>query len=206
MAELPRCRVASWKEVEGWSDRVALAIRERGRIPQVIVGLTRGGWVHARLLADRLGVKRLVALQAAHWGVTATRSGKAELTDSLASPLNAQDVLLVDDITDTGQSLALASAHLQERGVGRLETATLLHIGHSSVEPTYFAEAIPRDAWVWVVFPWNYWEDLRTLAGQALVAAGSPETAVRLLAQRCRLKVSRADFDRAIREGTPAKS
>ncbi|HKS59214.1 MAG TPA: phosphoribosyltransferase [Thermoplasmata archaeon] len=201
MAELPRCRVATWRDIDRWADAVAGKIRASARIPQAIVALTRGGWVHARLLADRLGVKRLIALQAAHWGVTATPSGRAELTESIAVPVAGLNVLVADDITDTGESLALATAHVRERGPERVETATLLHIAHSALRPDYFAEEIPADSWAWVVFPWNYWEDLRTLAPQALAVGGNPTEALRVLRERCGLSVPRRQFDRAIREG-----
>ncbi len=117
------------------------------------MGLTRGGWVPARLLCDRLGVTRLVSLRAQHWGVTATRDGAAKVTEGLSGAVRGETVLAVDDITDTGESLLLALEHVRAAGPARLESATLLHIDHAKFVPTYFAETIPRDAWVWVVFP-----------------------------------------------------
>ncbi|MCI4354868.1 MAG: phosphoribosyltransferase, partial [Thermoplasmata archaeon] len=168
MTEYPRCRRTTWSDADRWADTIAERVRAAERLPETIVALTRGGWVPARLLADRLGVKRLVSLRAQHWGVTATPSGKAELTEGLSGPVRGQHVLVVDDITDTGQSLELATAHVREAGAARVESATCLHISHSQVVPTYFAEEIPREAWVWIVFPWNYWEDLATLAKRAL--------------------------------------
>ncbi|HEV8050664.1 MAG TPA: phosphoribosyltransferase [Thermoplasmata archaeon] len=168
MAELPRCRRTSWAEADAWADRIAEAVRAKGRVPDTIVGLTRGGWVPSRLLADRLGVKRLVSIRLQHWGVTAQPSGKAELTEGLSGPVKGQSVLVVDDITDTGESLALATEAVRAAGASRVESAACLHIGHSKFVPDYFAETIPRDAWVWVVFPWNYWEDVRHLVRQAM--------------------------------------
>jgi hypoxanthine phosphoribosyltransferase len=167
MAELPRCRLTSWAEADAWADRIAEAVRAKGRVPETIVALTRGGWVPGRLLADRLGVKRMVSIRLQHWGLTAQPSGKAELTEGLSGPVRDQTVLVVDDITDTGESLALATEAVREAGAKRVESAACLHIGHSKFVPDYVAEQIPRDAWVWVVFPWNYWEDVRHLVDQA---------------------------------------
>ena len=198
MEELPRCRRTSWSDADRWADLLAGRVRGSGRVPETIVALTRGGWVPARLLADRLGVKRMVSLRAQHWGVTATPSGRAELTEGLSGPVRGQQVLVVDDITDTGESLALAVGHVAEAGAARVESATCLHITHSQFLPTYFAEEIPRESWVWVVFPWNYWEDLATLARRALAEAKEPAAAHRLLTERCGLAVSRPDFDAAL--------
>ena len=178
-----------------------MKVRAAGRVPEAIVGLTRGGWVPARMIADHLGVKRLLALQTAHWGVTATKDGHAALTERLSGSVDRATVLVVDDITDTGESLALAVEHIRTDGrPSRLESATCLHIAHSKFAPTYFAEEVPADHWVWVVFPWTYWEDLRALASKALPEGKSTAGVTRLLREKCHLPVPPVDVERALRE------
>jgi hypoxanthine phosphoribosyltransferase len=205
MTDFPKCRVTTWAEADAWADRLAEQVRTKGRIPETIVALTRGGWVPGRMLADRLIVKRMVSLRAQHWGVTATPSGKAELTEGLSGSVKGQHVLVADDITDTGESLGLAVKHVAEAGAKRVESATFLHISHSKFLPTYHAEEIARDAWVWVIFPWNYWEDLAHLARQAMAEGGTLANATRLLSERCELKVPLADVRQALEigKGTP---
>ena len=198
MPDYPRCRRTLWSDADRWVDVLAARVRSAHRVPETIVALTRGGWVPARLLADRLGIKRLVSLRAQHWGVTATPSGKAELTEGLSGPVGGQSVLVVDDITDTGQSLELATAHVREAGARRVESATCLHITHSKFLPTYYAEEIPREGWVWIVFPWNYWEDLATLGRRAFDEAQDLERARALLAERCGLDVPAGDLQYAL--------
>lgn len=196
MADLPRCRLATWTDVDRWADRLAERIRAARSVPETIVALSRGGWVPGRLLCDRLGVHRLVSLRAQHWGVTATPDGNAKLTEGLSGPVEGQKVLVVDDITDTGESLTLAAAHVGEQHPSRLETAAFLHIGHSKFVPTYFAEEIPRTAWVWVVFPWNYWEDLATLSTRAAEHGRGVATVRETLRTRAGLDVPLADLER----------
>lgn len=204
MSDYPRCRSTTWADADRWADTIAERVRRSGHRPETIVALTRGGWVPARLLADRIGLKRLVSLRAQHWGVTATPSGRAELTEGLSGPVKGQDVLIVDDITDTGQSLKLAVDHVQAAGARRVETATCLHINHSEFVPTYFAEEIPRDAWVWVVFPWNYWEDLATLGRRALDETHDLASAAALLRERCGLSVEAGELGFAL-DGTAGR-
>jgi uncharacterized protein len=191
---LPRCRRVGWPEVDEWADRVAAAVRAAGAAPATIVGLTRGGWVPARLLSDRLGTKRLVSLRAQHWGVTATPDGEAKITEGLSGPVAGEHVLVVDDITDSGASLRLAVDAVRAAGAARVESAAFLHIAHSAYVPTYSAEEIPRDAWVWVVFPWNYWEDLAALAHRAQPRGRRRAEVRATLRTECGLDVSDADL------------
>ena len=128
--KFPRCRRTSWAEAERWAASVAEKVRAARHVPSTIVGLTRGGWVPARLLADQLGVHRLVSLRAQHWGVTATPSGKAVVSEGLSGPVRGETVLVVDDITDTGESLELATEEVRAAGAARTESASFLHIAH----------------------------------------------------------------------------
>jgi uncharacterized protein len=169
VGDLPKCRRTSWDEAEAWADLISSQVRATRKVPDSIVALTRGGWVPARLLADRLGVHRLVSIRLQHWGITAKPSGKAELTEGLSGPVNGERVLVVDDITDTGESLRMAVDAVRAAGAREVQAATFLHITHSKFVPDYVAEEIPRDRWVWVIFPWNYWEDIRHLVGEAFV-------------------------------------
>jgi hypoxanthine phosphoribosyltransferase len=200
MADLPRCRRADWSDIDRWADAVAARVRASGALPETIVGLTRGGWVPARMLADRLGVKRLVSLRAQHWGVTATRDGAATLSEGLSGPVRGEAVLVVDDITDTGESLRLAVAHVTENGPNRTESATLVHIAGASYVPTFYAEELRREEWAWIVFPWNYWEDLRALAGRAAEFGAGTDAVRTTLRERCGLDVPRSDLERVAAE------
>ncbi len=194
MADYPKCRRTHWSDADRWADDIAARVRAAGHLPTTIVGLTRGGWVPSRLLADRLGVKRLVSLRLQHWGVTAVPSGKAEITEGLSGPVEGEDVLVVDDITDTGESLSLAAETVKARGAHRVESATCLHITHSKYVPTYYAEEIHRDAWVWVVFPWNFWEDVATLAKRAAAQDPTPQGIAAILREHSGLTVSESDI------------
>jgi hypoxanthine phosphoribosyltransferase len=168
MVERFKCRLVTYDDISRWTVDIARQIRVRGYRPSVIIGLTRGGWVPARLLCDELGVKKLYAVKTEHWGITANQDGKALLTQELSSDVNKESVLIVDDITDTGESLSLAVSHLKEKDPREVRTATLLHIAHSKMEPDFFSVRVPNDQWTWFIFPWNLHEDLRTLLPKTL--------------------------------------
>lgn len=163
-----RCRLVTYDQISNWTADVAKKIIECGCKPTVIIGLTRGGWVPARLLCDHLHVRKLYAVKTEHWGVTANQNGKALLTQELNVDIGKESVLVVDDITDTGESLTLALSHLTSQKPRELKSATLLHIAHSKIAPDFYSEAVPAERWTWFIFPWNLHEDLRTLLPKTL--------------------------------------
>ena len=169
--EKVRCELVSWQDIERWTKDVALKVKASDYRPDVIVGLARGGLVPARLLSDYLLIKDLYAVKTEHWGITATPDGRARLTQTLGADVKGRKVLLVDDITDTGQSLRLAYEHVSSLGPEEVRTATMLHISHSKFVPDYYSVLVPAEQWTWFIFPWNLYEDLRNLISRALKVA-----------------------------------
>jgi len=163
-----KCRILTWDEIARWTEAVAYDIADNGFRPSVVIGLTRGGWVPARVFCDHLHVKKLYAVKTEHWGVTANFDGKALLTQELNTSIAGESVLIVDDITDTGESLMLAEKHIKDMGPKEVKTATLLHITHSEKEPDFYEVEVPEEDWTWFIFPWNLHEDLRTLLPKIL--------------------------------------
>ena len=104
-AECFECQVMDWNLFYRLARQVADKINSSGYKPDIIIGLARGGWVLARVLCDFVGVKDLVSLKVEHWGVTATPDGTAKLKYPLNVDLTGKKVLVVDDITDTGESM-----------------------------------------------------------------------------------------------------
>jgi len=154
--------LASWDDIERWAKEGGWKVLESDWRPDVVVGLARGGWVAARLYCDYLGVKDLVSIKVEHWGVTATPDGKARLKYGSSYDLGGKKVLIVDDISDTGESLTLAKSYVEEQGASEVRAATLLTIKGSRFKPDYYGEEID---WAWIVFPWNFVEDMINLTG-----------------------------------------
>lgn len=154
------CLVMDWDMFYKLARQVADKINSSGYKPDVIVGLARGGWVLARVLCDFVGVKDLVSLKVEHWGVTATPDGTAKLKHQLNFDLTGKKVLVVDDITDTGESMKVAVDYIKTLKPSEVRTATLQHITSAKFKADYIGEEIE---WVWVVFPWNFTEDMCTI-------------------------------------------
>ena len=164
------CEVMDWSLFYVLSKNLAKKVNSSGYKPDLIIGLARGGWVLARVLCDLVGVKDLVSLKVEHWGVTATPDGKAKLKYPFDIDLTGKKVLVVDDITDTGESMRIAVDYIQSLKPSEIKTVTLRHITGSKFVPDYFAEEI---AWRWVIFPWNFIEDMSNIVPKILRPVGS---------------------------------
>ena len=158
------CQVMDWNYFYNLAREVANQINSSGYKPDIIVGLARGGWVLARVLCDFVGVKDLVSLKVEHWGVTATPDGTAKLKHPLNVDLTGKKVLVVDDITDTGESMRVTVEYLKSLNPAEIRTASLQHLTCAKFKADYVGEVLP---WRWVIFPWNFTEDMCTLIPKA---------------------------------------
>ncbi|TFG98316.1 phosphoribosyltransferase [Candidatus Thorarchaeota archaeon] len=156
----PLCYVLDFDDIYEYAYQTAQKVKASGWRPDVVIGIARGGWVHARIACDLLGIKELYSVKVDHWGVTATKDGKAKLTCPLTVDVTGKKVLVVDDITDTGESLTMAAEHVRQCGPAEVKSATLMHIAGSKFTPDYFGVEV---AWAWEIWPWNFYEDLSAL-------------------------------------------
>lgn len=167
MRSIP-AKLVTWDEIAEWCADLGRMIVESGYRPDALIGLARGGWVPSRLVCDELVSKNLISLKTQHWGVTATKDGKARLVGGLQEDIEGKNVLIIDDITDTGDSLKLAYDHAEAMSPERVKTATMLHITHSNFVPDFYAREVVKENWTWFVFPWNYYEDMSTFIREIL--------------------------------------
>ena len=176
-----RARIVTWKEIDDWCRTLSGQIIG-SRLPDAIIGLSRGGLVPARILSDRLFIKELYSVKTEHWGLTATKDGTATLKQGLSLDISGLDVMLVDDITDTGQSMKLAYDYAKSKNSSSVRTATMIHIQHSDFKPDFFAKEVTGNEWTWFIFPWNVFEDVANLSSKLL------ETEVKTGELKLRLK------------------
>ncbi len=168
MRSIP-AKLVTWDEIAEWCGELGRMIVDSGYRPDVVIGMARGGWIPARLVCDELLSRNLVSLKTQHWGVTASKDGKARLVGGIQEEIGGKNVLVVDDITDTGESLKLAFDHAKSLLPGSVKTATMLHITHSDFVPDFYAKEVDKEKWTWFVFPWNYYEDMGTFVREILL-------------------------------------
>lgn len=153
-----RCEIVSWMRVVKDAKTLSRIIKNSGYDPHMVVAIGRGGFVPARILCDYLLIKDLATIKVEHWGIAATPMGEAVIKFPLCADIRRKKVLLVDDITDTGETLRVSLEYLKGFEPKEVRTAVLIHKITSNLVPDYFVKRIVR--WRWVIFPWALWEDL----------------------------------------------
>jgi hypoxanthine phosphoribosyltransferase len=153
-----RCQILSWSSVVKDAKRLSWIIKDSGYVPDIVIAIGRGGYVPARILCDYLTIHDLAAFKAEHWGIAAIRKKKAVIKFPLSANIKNKRVLLVDDITDTGETLRVSLQYLIGFEPKEVRTAVLIHKTCSKVVPDYFLRKIIK--WRWVIFPWHLWEDM----------------------------------------------
>jgi len=191
------CEVMDWRLFAELSEKVAEKIVASGWQPDFMVGLARGGWVLSRVLCDYLGVKDLVSIKVEHWGVTATPDGKARIKYAFDVDLTGRRVLVVDDITDTGESMMVAVDYVREKNPLEVRTAALRHIDGSKFTPDYYGDVI---TWRWVIFPRNYVEDMVNLVPKACGDGSTPEEIKKAMREKFSIEVPEEDIEKALAE------
>lgn len=140
-------------------DKIADNIKKDIGSVDVIVGISRGGLIPARILADRLDIHDLSVIRISFYkGINQTEK-EPRLLQKISESLEGKRVLLVDDLSDSGTSLKAAIAYLKELKIAKIYTATLHVKTKSSFIPDFFVSRSDN----WIVYPWEKVETEREL-------------------------------------------
>src|SRR5713226_3574271 len=116
--------------------------------PLTIVGVLTGSLIFLADLVRHLDLPlRIGLIQASSYRGTATAPGELHIQPELVPDVRGRHILLLDDILDTGQTLAYLSDHLRTLGAVSLRVAVLLRKrGRQTVsfEPDYCGFDIPN--------------------------------------------------------------
>ena len=95
--------------------------------PLTILAVLTGSLIMLADLVRRIGIPHRIALiQASSYRGATTVATTLVINESFAPDVAGRDVLLLDDILDTGQTLTALIRHLADRGAHRVKTAVLL--------------------------------------------------------------------------------
>jgi hypoxanthine phosphoribosyltransferase len=127
-----------------------IAADYQGR-PVTIVGVLTGSLMFLADLVRHLDLPlRIGLIQASSYRGAVTTAGALQVHPELVPDVRGRDVLLLDDILDTGQTMSYLAGHIRSLGAASLRVAVLLRKrGRQKVhfEPDYCGFDIP-DAFV----------------------------------------------------------
>lgn len=152
-------KVPKWNQIYTMLLELAYTIKSSGFKPDIIVGVSRGGWPPARVLSDLLDNPNLANVRTEFYLGVAETKGKPVLTQPVSVSVAGKKVLIVDEIADTGKSLKLVKEHIMEQGASDVKITTVYYKPWSILKPDYYA----KETSSWVVFPWEIKETIRKL-------------------------------------------
>lgn len=159
MASELEFEIPSWDQIYKLLLNLASTVRKTGFKPDIIVGVSRGGWPPARVMSDLLENPKLANVAAEFYvGVAETKS-KPVITQPVSVSVKGKKVLVVDDVADTGESLRLVRSYLEEQGATEVKTATIYYKPWSVIVPDYYE----KETSSWIIFPWERKETVRKI-------------------------------------------
>jgi hypoxanthine phosphoribosyltransferase len=151
--------IPTWNLIYEMLLNLAERIRKNGFKPDLIVGVSRGGWPPARVLSDLLDNPNLANVKAEFYLGVAETKGEPTLTQPVSMSVTGKKVLIVDEVADTGKSLELVKEHIIKEGACEVKIATIYHKPWSAIVPDYYGKETRR----WIVFPWEIKETIRKI-------------------------------------------
>jgi hypoxanthine phosphoribosyltransferase len=151
--------VPTWNQIYELLHSQAEKIRKSGFKPDIIIAISRGGWLPARVLSDLLETPNLAHVRVEYYVGVAETKTEPVLTQGVSSTVTGKKVLIVDDVADTRRRLKLVKEHVLRQGAEESRIATMYNKPWSVVKPDYYE----KETELWIVFPWEIKETIRKI-------------------------------------------
>ncbi|HUG60394.1 MAG TPA: hypoxanthine phosphoribosyltransferase [Methylomirabilota bacterium] len=120
----------SEEDIAGRVDAIAAAVVDRAPKDLLVVAILKGSFMFAADLLralHRQGLSPQVEfMMLSSYGAGTVSSGTVRIVRDIDTDVHGRDVLLIDDILESGRTLAFAKSLMVERGAHRVDVAVLL--------------------------------------------------------------------------------
>ena len=142
----------SWSDYHRTIERLAARVQVSDWRFNQIVCIARGGLRVGDILSRIFKLPLAIIFTSSYTGDTGTSRGELTVSEhlSMTTPELGDRVLLVDDLVDSGVTLAEVKRHIT-RGhprVQEIRTAVLWYKAASHVRPDYYAEYLSESPWI----------------------------------------------------------
>jgi hypoxanthine phosphoribosyltransferase len=144
--------VLTWSAFGTASIELAQQVVDSGFRPDIVLAVARGGLTVAGALGYALNVKNCFAISVEYYTGINTRLDVPVVLPPMPDLVAVQnlDVLIVDDVADTGDTLAMVHEIVHDV-VREARSAVLYCKPRSVISPTYVWKETDR----WITFPWS---------------------------------------------------
>jgi len=174
-----------WKEIDRMVNKLVDKIQKKPCKSNLIIGILRGGAVVAALLSDYLNIHEVRSIGARLYQRTGKIGEKVDIYQPLSiSDLSSFDVLVVDDIIDTGTTYTnVLQKQIFPKKPRSLCTISLHIKPWAKYKPDIYVEE--TECWIW--YPWETYNTVRDIYSD-LCKSHSPEIARNILLEKFKLR------------------
>ncbi|MGY0218648.1 phosphoribosyltransferase [Endozoicomonadaceae bacterium StTr2] len=139
-------KTINWNSCEKLVSTLANQVTTSRFMPDMLIAVTRGGWVPARLLARQLKIKPMASI-----GLSYRDTERKQLEAySLPSGVSGKRLLVIEDRLETGKSLIKAVELLQQQSAD-VCTACFYIRSDSLIKPDFYLGEDDQE----IIFPWD---------------------------------------------------
>lgn len=138
-----------WTTYHTLARKLASAILSSDEKVNQIVAISRGGLTLGHLLSDFLRIPIATFTIQSYSDIQ--KQGEVSITEELSVNIKGKNVLLVDDVADSGTTLKRAISYLKEFKPAHVTTVTMFYKPRSIYRPDYFAKQTTK----WILFPYE---------------------------------------------------
>jgi uncharacterized protein len=144
--------VMSWDDLGAGARELAETVAADGYIPDMILGIARGGLLVAGALGYALGVKNTFTMNVEFYTGVDERLEVPMILPPVPDLIDFADtkVLIADDVADTGATLKTVHEFCSGK-VAEVRTAVLYEKSRSTIKCEYVWRRTDR----WITFPWS---------------------------------------------------
>lgn len=162
----------------------------------IVVGISRGGLPPARMICDFLNINTLTSLQISHYTGGGEEKDKVELTDPINIDLKGTNVLIVDDVNDSGKTLKAAYEYIESLDPDLVKIAVLHEKENTVFNAHYTGPQLSE--WRWLIYQWAVTEDLLEFLEKDRMLQATDEEAIGHLKEKYDLEIDNDLFKKVI--------
>ena len=117
--------VPSWDYIYELCVKLADQIKRSGYKPDILIAISRGGWIPGRILSDLLDNSDIATIKVEHYIDIYKTMEEPQITQPVPIDVRNKKILLIDDIADSGKSLRLVRDHLLKQGASEVKICAL---------------------------------------------------------------------------------
>lgn len=146
-----------YNELELKTEEMYKKIEVDNFVPDSILAIARGGWFPARVLSDIYSSQEIdvdiISITTKFYTTIGKTKSRPLLLQHLSQSLFDQAILIVDDVSDSGETLNFVKGYAKHMGAREVKVACVFYKPKTIVMPDYYVGEVPNDTWI--VFPYE---------------------------------------------------